>query len=82
LYDLPDYPARFEEVVGPQTQESQRVLDEQVRRAEGLGATVVTAHLEIDERPYRAIVELGEKLSVGLVVMGSRGLGAETDLDG
>jgi nucleotide-binding universal stress UspA family protein len=75
LYELPDYPAHFEEVVGAQKRESQRVLDEQVRRAEGLGATVVAVHLEMDERPYRAIVELGEKLGVGLVVMGSRGLG-------
>lgn len=74
LYELPDYPAHFEEVVEVQRREAQRVLDEQVERAEGLGATDVAAHLEMDERPDRAIVELGEKLGVGLVVMGSRGL--------
>ncbi|HET7270583.1 MAG TPA: universal stress protein [Rubrobacter sp.] len=75
LYELPDYPARFEDVVGAQRQEAQRVLDEQVRRVEDLGANVVAAHLEMDERPDRAIVELGEKLGAGLLVMGSRGLG-------
>jgi nucleotide-binding universal stress UspA family protein len=75
LYELPDYPARFEEVVKAQRQEAQRVLDEQVRRVEGSGAAVREAHLEMDERPDRAIVELSEKLGVGLVVVGSRGLG-------
>ena len=75
LYELPDYPARFEDVVGAQRQEAQRVLDEQVRRVEDLGANVVAAHLEMDERPDRAIVELGEKLGAGLLVIGSRGLG-------
>jgi nucleotide-binding universal stress UspA family protein len=75
LYELPDYPARFEDVVKAQRQESQRVLDEQFRKVESSGATVREAHLEMDERPDRAIVELGEKLGVGLVVVVSRGLG-------
>jgi nucleotide-binding universal stress UspA family protein len=75
LYELPDYPARFEEVAGAQRQGSQSILAEQVRRVEALGATAVAAHLEMDERPDRAIVALGEELGVGLVVMGSRGLG-------
>jgi nucleotide-binding universal stress UspA family protein len=75
LYELPDYPARFEEVVAEQRREAQRILDDQVRGVEALGIAVVGAHLEMDERPARAIVELGEKLRAGLVVMGSRGLG-------
>ena len=58
-----------------QRQEAQRVLDEQVRKVEGSGATVREAHLEMDERPDRAVVELAEELGVGLVVVGSRGLG-------
>jgi nucleotide-binding universal stress UspA family protein len=74
LYELPDYPAQFEEVVQAQRREAQRVLDDQVKGIEALGATVVAAHLEMDERPGRAIVELGDKLGAGLVVMGSRGL--------
>ena len=75
FYELPDYPARFEEVVAVQWREAQRILDDQVRGVEALGIAVVGAHLEMDERPARAIVELGEKLRAGLVVMGSRGLG-------
>jgi len=74
LYELPDYPARFEEVVEAQRQAAQRILDEEVGKVEGSGATVREAHLEMDERPDRVIVELGEKLGVGLVVVGSRGL--------
>jgi len=75
LYELPDYPARFEDVVRAQREAAQRLLDEQVRKIEGLGATVEEAHLEMDGRPDTAIVDLGEKLGVGLVVVGSRGLG-------
>jgi nucleotide-binding universal stress UspA family protein len=74
LYELPDYPAQFEEVVQAQRREAQRVLDDQVKGIEALGATVVAAHLEMDERPGRAIAELGDKLGAGLVVMGSRAL--------
>ena len=75
LYELPDYAARFEEVVEEQRQEARRVLDEEVGKVESSGTAVTEAHLEMDERPDRAIVELGEKLGVGLVVVGSRGLG-------
>jgi nucleotide-binding universal stress UspA family protein len=75
LYELPDYPARFEEVVAEQRREAQSILDDQIRGIEALGVAVVRAHLEMDGRPARAIVELGEKLGAGLVVMGSRGLG-------
>jgi nucleotide-binding universal stress UspA family protein len=74
-YELPDYPARFEEVVETQRREAREVLDAQVRKIEESGATVKEAHLEMGERPDRAIVHLGEKLGVGLVVVGSRGLG-------
>ena len=75
IYELSDIPARFEEVVAAQGREAQRILDEQVERIEASGATVVAAHLEMDERPARAIVEQGEKLGAGLVVVGSRGRG-------
>jgi nucleotide-binding universal stress UspA family protein len=75
LYELPDYPARFEEMVAEQRREAKSILDDQVRGIEALGVAVVGAHLEMDGRPARALVELGEKLGAGLVVMGSRGLG-------
>src|SRR5215213_6729361 len=75
LYELPDYPARFEEVVEAQKHEAQAVLDEEVERLEDAGATVAEARLETDERPDRAIVTLAEGLGAGLIVVGSRGLG-------
>jgi nucleotide-binding universal stress UspA family protein len=75
LYELPDYPASFEEVVEAQRQMVQTVLDEEVERLEDSGATVAAARLETDERPDRAIVRLGEELSADLIVVGSRGLG-------
>jgi nucleotide-binding universal stress UspA family protein len=75
LYELPDYPARFEEAVAAQEREAQVVLDAEVERLEGAGATIAAARLETDDRPDRAIVKLGEELDAGLMVLGSRGLG-------
>jgi len=74
LYELPDYPASFEETVEAQRRDAQRVLDEQVERLKVAGATVEESHLVEDERPERAIVELSEEVGAGLVVIGSRGL--------
>jgi nucleotide-binding universal stress UspA family protein len=75
LYELPDYPARFEETVAAQEREAQVVLDAEVERLEDAGATIAAARLETDDRPDRAIVKLGEELDAGLMVLGSRGLG-------
>jgi nucleotide-binding universal stress UspA family protein len=55
--------------------EAQKVLDEQVRKIEQAGGTVKEAHLRIGQRRDQAIVHLAEELGVGLIVMGSRGLG-------
>jgi nucleotide-binding universal stress UspA family protein len=74
-YELPDYPARFEEVVEAQRREAKEVLDEQVRKIEESGGTVEEAHLEMGVPPGRTIVHVGEKLGAGLVVVGSRGRG-------
>jgi nucleotide-binding universal stress UspA family protein len=74
-YELPDYPARFEEVIEAQRRETREVLDEQVKQIEESGATVEEAHLEMGIPPGRAIVDLGEELGAGVVVVGSRGRG-------
>jgi len=74
-YELPDYPARFEEVVEAQRRETREVLDEQVRKIEESGGTVEEAHLEMGVPPGRAIVHLGEELGAGVVLVGSRGHG-------
>ena len=75
LYELPDYPAHFEETAAAQKREAKRVLDTEVKRLEDAGAAVAEARLETDERPDRAIVRLAEELGAGLLVVGSRGLG-------
>jgi nucleotide-binding universal stress UspA family protein len=74
-YELPDYPARFEEVIEAQRRETREVLDEQVKKIEESGATVEEAHLEMGIPPSRAIVDLGEELGAGIIVVGSRGRG-------
>jgi nucleotide-binding universal stress UspA family protein len=55
--------------------EAQKVLDEQVQKVEEAGGSVKEAHLRIGERPDQAIIHLAEELGIGLIVMGSRGLG-------
>lgn len=55
-------------------QMGQRLLDEQVRRVEEAGGTVAGAHIRI-ARPDQGILAVGEDVGIGLIVMGSRGLG-------
>ena len=74
-YELPDYPAYFEELVAAQRRETKEILDEQVRKIDESGDTVEEAHLETGVPPGRAIVDLAERLGDGLIVLGSRGLG-------
>ena len=54
--------------------DSQRLLDEQVRHIEEAGGTVAEAHLRLG-RPDDQIIEVGEELGAGLIVVGSRGHG-------
>jgi len=74
LYELPDYPARFEEVLREQRRETREVLDEQVRRLEASEGVVNEAHLR-EGRADEEIVVLAEELGADLIVIGSRGLG-------
>jgi nucleotide-binding universal stress UspA family protein len=73
-YELPEAPARFEEIIETQKREAREVLERQVARIEKSGAAVEEAYLRMGERPDQAIVDLAEKLGAGLVVVGSRGL--------
>jgi len=52
----------------------QRLLEEQVRQVEAAGGTVAGAHFRM-ARPDQGILAIGEDESIGLIVMGSRGLG-------
>jgi nucleotide-binding universal stress UspA family protein len=55
-------------------QMGQRLLDEQVKRVEEAGGTVAGAHFRM-ARPDQGILAVGEDISTGLIVLGSRGLG-------
>jgi nucleotide-binding universal stress UspA family protein len=54
--------------------EAQEILDEQVKKIEGLGGTVVEAHLR-EGGTSEEIVTLATEIGVGLVAVGSRGRG-------
>jgi nucleotide-binding universal stress UspA family protein len=54
--------------------EAQRVLEEQAAKVSEGGAQVAGTHARIG-RPDEQVVRLGEELGVGLIVIGSRGLG-------
>ena len=54
--------------------EAQGVLDDQVKKIEGLDGTVAQAHLRIGKADEEVVV-LAEELGVDLIAMGGRGLG-------
>lgn len=54
--------------------EAQDILDLQVQRIQESGGSVKQAHLKMGDRA-REIIHLSEEMGVGLIVMGSRGLG-------
>jgi nucleotide-binding universal stress UspA family protein len=54
--------------------EAQEILDEQVKKIEGLGATVAQAHLR-EGSTYEEIVAFAEEIEAGLIAVGSRGRG-------
>jgi nucleotide-binding universal stress UspA family protein len=55
-------------------QMGQRLLDEQVRRVEEAGGTVAGSHFRM-ARPDQGILAVAEDVGIGLIVLGSRGLG-------
>ena len=74
---LPHYadPSLVPEEYHPPFEEGARkLLDEQVGRIERAGGTIAESHLAMG-RSVDAIIDLGEKIEAGLLVLGSRGLG-------
>ena len=53
---------------------ARQTLDAEVQQVRAVGGTVAQAHLRMGT-PDAEVVDLAEELSVGLVVVGSRGLG-------
>jgi nucleotide-binding universal stress UspA family protein len=68
------YDLRHQEEEQRLRREDQRVLDECVDHVRKAGGTVTESYLRVGEAA-KEIVELAQKLEVGLVVLGSRGLG-------
>src|SRR3712207_5928064 len=54
--------------------EAQQLLEAEVERIKGAGATVAQAHLRMG-RADEEIVDLAQSIGAGLIVMGSRGQG-------
>ncbi len=54
--------------------QGQEILDQQVQNIESIGGTVAQAHLRAG-RTSDEVIELSEELGVGLLVVGSRGMG-------
>ena len=74
LYELPEHPAGFEDVLRENRREAKEVLEQQAKRIEESGGTVKETHLR-EGRADEKIVELAEEIGAGLIVMGSRGHG-------
>jgi nucleotide-binding universal stress UspA family protein len=64
-----------ESLIGGAEREAERFLKEQAERIESDGAKVAETHLRSGD-PDKEILRLAEALEVGLIVIGSRGLGA------
>jgi nucleotide-binding universal stress UspA family protein len=77
LYELPEHPAEFEDVVRENRREAREILEQQAKRIEESGGTVNETHLR-EGRADKEIVELAEEIGAGLIVMGSRGNGRLT----
>lgn len=70
-------PSREEAIQPPYEkieQEAQALLDEQMRKIEAAGGTVAGVYPRVGQ-PHEEIVTLSEEIGIGLIVMGSRGLG-------
>src|SRR5688500_15244228 len=71
-HDVPGFAHAF--VKRELKRQGQEILDDQVQKIEASGGTVTQAHLR-GGRTSDQIIELSEELGVGLLVVGSRGLG-------
>ena len=74
LYELPEHPAGFEDVLRENRREAKEVLEQQAKRIEESGVSVKETHLR-EGRADEEIVEVAEEIGAGLIVMGSRGYG-------
>jgi nucleotide-binding universal stress UspA family protein len=74
LYELPEHPAGFEDVLRENRRQAKEALEQQAKRIEESGVSVKETHLR-EGRAEEEIVEVAEEIGAGLIVMGSRGQG-------
>ena len=74
LYELPEHPAEFEDVLRKNRGEAKEMLEQQAKQIEEAGVTINETHLR-EGRAAEEIVEVAEEIGAGLIVMGSRGHG-------
>jgi nucleotide-binding universal stress UspA family protein len=74
LYELPEHPAEFEDVLRKNRREAKEMLEQQVKQMEAAGVTINEIHLR-EGRAAEEIVQVAEEIGAGLIVMGSRGYG-------
>ena len=74
LYELPEHPAEFEDVLSENRREAKEMLEQQAKSIEESGGTVKETYLR-EGRAAEEIVEVAEEIGAGLIVMGSRGHG-------
>src|ERR687897_1642369 len=74
LYELPEHPADFEDVLRENRREAKEMLEQQAKWIEESGVSVKETHLR-EGRADEEIVEVAEEIGAGLIVMGSRGYG-------
>jgi nucleotide-binding universal stress UspA family protein len=74
LYELPEHPADFEDLLRKNRREAKEMLEQQAKRIEESGVSVNKTHLREGRADYE-IVEVAEELGAGMIVMGSRGHG-------
>jgi nucleotide-binding universal stress UspA family protein len=74
LYELPEHPAEFQDVLRENRRRAKEVLEQQAKKIEESGVSVKETHL-LEGRADEEIVALAEEIGAGLIVMGSRGHG-------
>lgn len=57
-------------------EQAQKVLDKQVQWVEEKGGNIAEAYLETGHKASHEIIRLAELINAGIIVVGSRGLGA------
>jgi nucleotide-binding universal stress UspA family protein len=74
LYELPEHPADFEDVLRKNRREAKEMLEQQAKQMEAAGVTINETHLR-EGRAAEEIIQVAEEIGAGLIVMGSRGYG-------